>query len=421
MTLRRGWCPGALTPMETGDGWLVRIRPRAGRYTLAQVQAIADVANTCGNGEIDLTNRANLQLRGLTEASLREAITQLAGVGLVDDNPALEQIRNVIVSPLAGLGPNAAQQAHTVAAALEAVLASDLALVALPGKFGFAVDTAAAPFSPSVRADIFLTIAPRAVTIRLAGSNPYAAMVHPTDAIAACYVLAHSFLRITKDHPALRRMRDAVAAFGPRAIYTAASLAPVHQPLPAAASPPAPSGLIGPVDAPYAVSAGLPYGRIAAPALARLIEAAQQCGVTAVHPSPDRRLVFPLTGAAPDPLMQAATELGLILSPADPRLAIDVCPGAPACSHATTLTRQHADTIASALEQLPGTRPSVHVSGCSKGCARSDAADLTFVGNYGFYDLVAGGRAADPPTQSGLAADALGGFVADLTGVSSDV
>ena len=26
-TLRRGWCPSTLRPMETGDGWLVRLAP----------------------------------------------------------------------------------------------------------------------------------------------------------------------------------------------------------------------------------------------------------------------------------------------------------------------------------------------------------------------------------------------------------
>ena len=32
----RGWCPGALRPMESGDGWVVRIRPIAGGLTQAR-------------------------------------------------------------------------------------------------------------------------------------------------------------------------------------------------------------------------------------------------------------------------------------------------------------------------------------------------------------------------------------------------
>lgn len=31
--LRRGWCPSTLRPMETGDGWLVRLHPPGARLT----------------------------------------------------------------------------------------------------------------------------------------------------------------------------------------------------------------------------------------------------------------------------------------------------------------------------------------------------------------------------------------------------
>ena len=31
----RGWCPGALRPMESGDGLIVRLRPRAGAAHLS--------------------------------------------------------------------------------------------------------------------------------------------------------------------------------------------------------------------------------------------------------------------------------------------------------------------------------------------------------------------------------------------------
>ena len=32
----KGWCPGALRPMQSGDGLVVRIRPRGGRLSPAQ-------------------------------------------------------------------------------------------------------------------------------------------------------------------------------------------------------------------------------------------------------------------------------------------------------------------------------------------------------------------------------------------------
>ena len=66
---RKGWCPGALKPMETGDGLLARVRAPRGRLSLDQAAALADAAIACGNGAIGLTARANLHLRGLSEAN----------------------------------------------------------------------------------------------------------------------------------------------------------------------------------------------------------------------------------------------------------------------------------------------------------------------------------------------------------------
>jgi len=37
--LRRGWCPSTLRPMETGDGWLVRLHPPGARLTPVQLPA----------------------------------------------------------------------------------------------------------------------------------------------------------------------------------------------------------------------------------------------------------------------------------------------------------------------------------------------------------------------------------------------
>ncbi len=41
---RKGWCPGALRPMETGDGLLARVRAPRGRLSLDQAAALADAA-----------------------------------------------------------------------------------------------------------------------------------------------------------------------------------------------------------------------------------------------------------------------------------------------------------------------------------------------------------------------------------------
>ena len=84
---RKGWCPGALRPMETGDGLLARVRASGGRLTPGQAAAIADAALTCGNGAIALSARGNLQIRGVSEESLPDLHARLGFVGLINSTP----------------------------------------------------------------------------------------------------------------------------------------------------------------------------------------------------------------------------------------------------------------------------------------------------------------------------------------------
>src|SRR5256714_11627671 len=120
----KGWCPGIVRPMPRGGGLIVRVRPRCGAFPLATAKALADLAERLGNGHIDLTRRANLQLRGLAEDHLPELRTELATLGLLDPDTETEAVRNVMVAPLAGLDPSQAFDVRPIARAIDDALTS---------------------------------------------------------------------------------------------------------------------------------------------------------------------------------------------------------------------------------------------------------------------------------------------------------
>ncbi|MGQ0456703.1 MAG: precorrin-3B synthase [Hyphomicrobium sp.] len=403
--LRKGWCPGALRPMETGDGLLVRVRPRAGLYALSALRAIAEVAARYGSGQIDLTNRANLQLRGLTHANWRDAVAELDDAGMIDRDAAAEAVRNVIVDPLFGLDP-ARADLRSLAAELEEKLAVRADLHALPGKFGFAFG--------DTRADI--TIESRDVArcaIRLDGDERSRAIVARADAVDSVLRLAAHFLNLHRRALDVRRMRDAVAASGAHALFAAVGLTAENH----AAAPCAPSnvGALGAAAAPFAVGIGLPFGRIDADQLASLAVIAANLGGADARPALSRILVFPTTSSsAASALLRHAQDMGLIVEADDPRLAMDVCPGAPACRNATTETRVDAAALAAAIKSMGGNAPSVHVSGCPKGCARHGRADLTFIARDGRYDAVRDGDVDGAITAKGVAPQDLSRFIGPL-------
>lgn len=398
----KGWCPGALRPMQTGDGLVVRIRPLCGALDAAQMIALADIARRHGNGLIDLTRRANLQLRGIGEHHLPDVWTALSRIGLMDPSADAESVRNVMVSPLAGLDPSQRHDIRPLAAALEKALAETPALWALPGKFGFAVDGGGLLPLDGERADIRLSAstADRPVTIALgidsSTGTRWLGAFDPSTATAAAIRVAEAFVGTPKPTPRAR-MRDLDAggvSMLQRALET--TCAP-----PTAIAPDRPSAAdrVGRIDVGgviVAVGLGAPLGRLTADALAALANAAALTGAGTFRLSPWRALYVPAkTDTEAASLLATGQDLGLVMDARDPLIAIDACPGTPACRSAWADTRAAARQIAAQMP-LPGVA-SLHVSGCAKGCARSRAADLVLVAGPAGFGIVRHGIASAAP------------------------
>lgn len=399
----KGWCPGALRPMLTGDGLIVRVRPRCGALDLTQLAGLSEIAQRYGNGLIDLTRRANLQLRGIDEHSLAEVWNALSEIGLTDASAEAESVRNVMVSPLSGLDPSECLDVRSLAAAIEKALAETPSLWALPGKFGFVVDGGGELSLDSERADIRLRAiqvdAQPKIALGIDTSNGTHWMRHldPDCAAHSAARLADAFVRIPKPSPRAR-MRD-LDPNALSALQNAVSddgLPPDPSPRFSGTTTMARIGIIQIRQRIAAVGLGAPLGRLTAEALAGLAKAASHAGSGTVRLSPWRTLYVSVQNdAEAAALIAAGQNLGLVTDAGDPLVAIDACPGIQACRSAWADTRHAARQIAAQMP-LPGIG-SIHVSGCAKGCARSEAADLVLVAGPAGFGIVRHGTAAATP------------------------
>jgi precorrin-3B synthase len=371
----RGWCPGALRPMQSGDGLIVRLRPR-GQLTPAQLVVIAALAERHGNGLIDLTRRANIQMRGVESGSLPALWAALAELDLLDAGPEAEAVRNVLSSPLAGIDKSELLDPRPLVETLESALAHRSALWALPAKFCFVVDGGGTLSLDEERADIRLRAVQRDSGVSLAvgldapDGVEWLGAAAPDLACAAALDLATCFVRLglraDVPRPAKRHFQAAVTG-----------LAPLGG-VPAFRAKRHPLGVIEDC-ATTMVAFAAPFGRIDAVALRCLAQHATEAGVRDVRVSPWRSFYVPVPDReAGRSMIAAAVEAGLIVDAADPLLSIDACPGVTGCASSQVDTRAAAMCLAPALARL-GIR-TCHVSGCSKGCARSGPADLTLVG-----------------------------------------
>lgn len=134
-------CPGVFRPWAADDGALIRLRLVGGRLDPKALAALSRVAGEYGDGDLHLTRRANLQLRGLPAhagALVPEVVDAIEATGLLPSR-SHELVRNLMVSPQTGLGGGRADL-RPLATELDELLCSDPRLAGLPGRFLFVLD-----------------------------------------------------------------------------------------------------------------------------------------------------------------------------------------------------------------------------------------------------------------------------------------
>jgi len=388
--LRRGWCPSTLKPMETGDGWLVRLHPPGARLTPAQLRRIAMLAAEHGNGLIEISARANLQIRGVTADSHPRLVERLLAEHLVDEHEGDGPQRVALVSPLAGRDPTGLIDAAALAAQIEQRART---LHGLPAKLGIVVDDGGAQALDGFAGDIRLVGTGAGRVALCLGDNLWRGPIPATDAAEAVATILSAFAAQRMGAPdQIRRLRDlsptVLASLSPLPGFTA----------PAPRTPPRRVGLFTQRDDRFAALIGLPFGRGDAATLDRLGAIQEKADIRL---SPWRGLTFrDLDRTQAENLLVLADDLGLITRDYDPRLSVQACAGSPACSRAEAPTMADAAVLADAASDLLAQGVTLHVSGCIKACAHPAAADLTLVGRKGRYDTVLGGTTRDKPVAT---------------------
>lgn len=356
----KGWCPDAWHPMATGDGLLVRVRPRLARLTRAQVLILCEAALAYGNGLFDLTSRANLQLRGVRDSAMPALLATLVEHDLASADAVIETRRNLLLAPDWHEGDDTARIANELTARLHE-------LPELPGKVGFVIDAGPRLALAGEDGDFRVERGrDGGLILRAAGRMRGAALDRGGEA-DALIALAHWFVasggveagRMTR-HPAC------LPPFAEGELHPASGVGPItagsHE---------------------FGRALGIPFGQIDARTLGRL---ATSSTMEALRLTPWRLVLVEGLG----------DDAGFIRDADDPLLRVDACPGQPVCPQATVETRALARRLA------PHVEGRLHVSGCAKGCARTVPADLTLTGREGLFDLATGAHAGAPPLQTGL-------------------
>ena len=420
MSVERSICPDIYHPAIARDGLLTRLRIPGGRLDAAQCVAIEHLLVSTGLDYIQVTNRANLQLRALTQDLDRELLAKLADDGLSTGNTAIEGIRNIMLSPTARIDAQELIDVYPLAEAWDDYLDRHPALGILSTKFSVGFDGGGSVGIIDRPNDItLLAINRHEFSLHLGigerGSAPLSVGVSLTEAeclpmltaIAQTYRQGIvSFGGDARRKPRLRDVikRDGLTAFSElvqrefagskrfifknldsdrRSIRTNSDRhLGVHPQLQTGNS------YLGVV---------LPLGRWTAEQIKGLGSIVTEYGSGTLRLTPWQNLIVPdLKTADVDRVQGLITDLGLIQTANHPSSLLRACAGSTGCQFSATDTQRDAIDLSNylaanfTLDYLPDRlcqRPlNIHFSGCEKSCAQHDRADITLWGDDRFPD-----------------------------------
>ncbi|GII66333.1 precorrin-3B synthase [Sphaerisporangium krabiense] len=435
---RRDACPGALQTHAAADGAVARVRVPGGLLTAGRLRELGAAAADLGSGVIELTSRANVQVRGLTGPAAARFAERMAAAGLLP-SATHERVRNILASPLAGLDGRGLLEIAPLVRELDAMLLSRPALSDLPGRFLFALDDGRGdvahlpadityiPLPPPASPEPCEPVVPVQGAVLLAGRDT-GLRAGPREAVALMIDAAEAFLteRAARGSTA---WRIAELADGPEAITTrlhapSRPTAPGRAAVAGEVAIPAEPGavLLGPMpqaDGRVALVVMPPLGRLTA-AQTAVLAAAAEAGPGEVRLTPWRGVIVPgLTPEDAERWRSRSEEAGLVTDPRSPWSGVSSCAGRPGCekslsdvqTDATQATGQATTARAALLGDTARVTPQsgparaalqaaagpsgvplpVHWVGCERRCGRPSGDAVLVVATGDGYRVEAGG------------------------------
>ncbi|MDR6575469.1 MULTISPECIES: precorrin-3B synthase [Pseudomonas] len=384
-TLRPSACPGLLRIVQALDGGICRIKLAGGSISAAQAHAVADAAQAYAGGVIEATNRANLQIRGIG-VEQDALIARLLAADLGPSNAAGDDVRNLMLSPSAGIDPQMLFDTRPLAEQILATLQNHPRFHELSAKFAVQLDGGEALAMLEHHHDLWLSAFVRNGQTLLAfglagcpGLDAPLAAVPLEQGHALVVAVLEAFLDLAT--PEQTRMRH---------LAVDKLLSRLSLPLlPADGFQRPPSGALLHLGSypqsqknQFYVAAIVPLGRLDSTMLRGVAQLANEHGDGTLRFTPWQGVLLPNV-EKPHAVTQRLGQLGFLCTPDQPLARMTACTGSSGCVKALADTKVDAVRLASLQ-----TEHEVHLSGCPRSCAAAHTAPVTLLAvSPGHYDL----------------------------------
>ncbi|MEG4842768.1 precorrin-3B synthase [Microcoleus sp. B9-D4] len=420
-------CPGLFYGSQARDGVLSRMRIPGGILNAQQCGTIADLADQYSTGCLQVTNRANLQIREVNSEIAPEVWNRLQELGIASRRVEVDPIRNIMASPTAGIDRQQLLDIRPLVKAWDDYLQTHSEFSELSPKFSIGFDGGESVSIQALRNDILLAAeglsTQSEILFRLHLNGDPGILIQESQSISVLAALASTYLEYTKNRPRIDgkkpRLRHLLADWGVESYlekvqqnlpflwqFTSCTFPKNSQDacstksefpcgvgiLPARSIESSPRAIeqsqhlgIHPQrqsDLSY-MGIALPLGRLESKQLRNLANLAQNLASGTLRLTPwQNLLISDIPNSQLFEVKQQIADLGLHSSATRLDSCLVACAGSSGCASAATDTQSHALAMARDLAQkLTIDLPiNIHFSGCQKSCAQHQPIDITLVG-----------------------------------------
>ena len=403
-----------LTPHK--EAFMARLRIPGGQLKTFQLREIARVADELTTGYIQITTRANFQIRLIQPKDAPEVLRRIQSVGLHTRGAGADNIRNITCNPTAGIDPHELIDTLPYSHQLAQIILNDRSMFDLPRKFNVAFDgggligsvedtndigvqAVRVEASETIPEGIYFRIKLGGATGHKAFANDAGILVAPEQILKVVQALIRVYIdngnRTDRKKARLKHLLETWSL--EKYIGETEKLLPFKLIRSQAGRPAAAGSAPSPETQGHThvgvspqkqtglnyIGVAIPVGQITPKQLLRLADLADNYASGEVRLTVWQNLIIPnVPDAFVETLKKALVKMGLDWRQSNLRSGVIACTGNSYCKFAQANTKAHALDLSNYLEKkLELDQPiNIHLTGCPNSCAQHYMGDIGLLG-----------------------------------------
>jgi ferredoxin-nitrite reductase len=417
-----------LTPNK--EAFMARLRIPGGQLRTFQFREIAHVARELTTGYVQITTRANLQIRLIQPKDTPEVLRRIQSVGLHTRGAGADNIRNLTANPTAGFDPLELMDTMPLCHEMAQIILNDRAFYDLPRKFNIAYDGGGligtvedtndiGCKAVKIGDEVFFRIALGGATGHKAFARDIGVLVAPAKLNKVVAALVRVFIangnrgdrkKARLKHLLEKWTLDQYLEETEKILGWNLDRAPLDPPsvqYPSQDIPHSPVGVYPQKQKGLNyVGITIPVGQMTPKQMIRIAEIADLYGSGEVRLTVWQNLIIPnVPDTFVETVKKAARKAGFSTEQSNLRSGFIACTGSSYCKFAQASTKEHALELMDWLDKrVQLDRPvNVHLTGCPNSCAQHYMGDIGLLGTKtkvagesveGYHVFVGGGFGA---------------------------